>query len=534
MRRRSSSLPGSASVEERHHLLRELLLRLLGGVFLIAFVSIWVQVDGLIGSRGILPIGSFSERAAEALGASRWWQLPSLLWLAPEDWMLDALCAAGVGFSILAMLGVGTVPVFVTLWAIYLSLVVGGQVFFQFQWDGLLLETALCSLFLAPWTFRPGRLPMRPDPEVGVWLWRLLVVKLMVLSGAVKLISFDETWWTLSALDAHFETQPLPLWTSWYAHHLSPSLLRAGVALTLVIEILVPFLVFWSRGARRLAAALLIGLQALIAGTGNYGFFNLLSIVLCLSLLDDSAISWLVPRSWRRRLARRGEDDAPLSRWLPAWRRGRRERRAALLARGRWVLAALLGCAMVLVTVRELAWSVPRDRETPSALRPLAAMAEWVQPALSVIDPFRSINGYGLFRAMTLERPELIVEASENGVDWLEVRFRHKPGDVTRRPRLVAPHMPRLDWQMWFAALDPRGASGWLQPFLLRLGAAEPAVLDLLEATPYGERRPAFLRLVLYDYRFTTPAERLASGAWWRRERLGELSAPLATSSLNE
>jgi hypothetical protein len=529
MRRGRRSLQGSASAEERHLLLRELLLRLLGLVFLVAFVSAWVQIDGLIGSRGILPVGSFAERVAEALGDARWWKLPSLLWLAPADWMLDALCAVGVALSVLAMLGAGTVPVFAASWAIYLSLVVGGQVFFQFQWDSLLLEAGLCALFLAPWTFRPGRLPTRPDPAIGVWLLRLLVVKLMVLSGAVKLISLDPAWWTFTALDAYFETQPLPLWTAWYAHHLAPVLLRAAVAGSFAIEILAPLLVFWSRGGRRLAAGLLIGLQVLIAGTGNYGFFNLLSIVLCLSLLDDAAIVRLTPPVWRRRLGRRGDDEAPLSRWLPAWRWGPRERRALLLRRGRWMLATLVILASLLVGARELAWSLPRDRETPVWLRPIAAIAELAQPALSRIDPFRSINGYGLFRAMTLERPEIVVEASDDGVEWLEVRFRYKPGDVSRRPRLVAPHMPRLDWQMWFAALDPRGSDWWLRPFLLRLGDAEPAVLDLLAATPYGERPPAFLRLALYDYRFTTPAERLASEAWWRRERLGEITAPLAT-----
>ncbi|HVS12856.1 MAG TPA: lipase maturation factor family protein [Thermoanaerobaculia bacterium] len=529
--RRFNPMQRTASVEESCFLLRALLLRLLGVVFLIAFVSLWLQVDGLVGSRGILPVDGYAERAREALGAARWWKLPSLVWLDPADWMLHALCAAGVALSALLALGVATVPVVAALWAAYLSLAVAGQVFLQFQWDSLLLETALCSLFLAPWTWRPGRpVASRPDPALGVWLWRLLALKLMVLSGAVKLLSFDDSWWRLDALEVHFETQPLPLWTAWYAHHLAPVLQRGATLVVLVVEIAVPFLMFWNRPARRVAAGVLIGVQALIAATGSYGFFNLLSIVLCLSLLDDAAVAGIVPRRWRQAAARRGDLEGPLGGWLPAWKRGPLLRRAARWSTLRSLLAGAVVLASALVAARELVWSVPPRREMPQVLEPVAALVGLTEPALAHLSPFRSINGYGLFRAMTRERPEIVVEASDDGESWLELRFRWKPGDLTRRPRLVAPHMPRLDWQMWFAALDPRGADAWLQGLLYRLGTAEPAVLDLLAETPFGERPPRYLRLVLYQYRFTTPAERAVGGAWWSRERLGALTGPLATA----
>jgi hypothetical protein len=237
--------------------------------------------------------------------------------------------------------------------------------------------------------------------------------------------------------------------------------------------------------------------------------------VICVSLLDDGVLRRV---TWRR-FAGAPAHQPELERARPP----------AL----RWSLAALVLALSFVVFVRELVFTVPRqelrsengwgpallDSAERLVLEPTSALMEQVAP-------FRSISGYGLFRVMTTSRQEIAVEASDDGASWRELAFRFKPGDPARRPRWSTPHMPRLDWQMWFAALAPRQA-GWLQPFTQRLLEGEPAVWWLLGEEVPANGPPRYLRLVLWDYRFTSPAERRESGAWWHRERLGELTGSL-------
>ena len=513
-----------------------ILLRLLGAVHLVAFVSLWVQIDGLIGSRGILPAQEFFAYLERVLGPStleRLAEAPSLLWFSSSDTALHALCAAGVVLSLLAIAGMVTVPVFGALWLCYLSLVWGGQTFLAFQWDTLLLEATVCALVLAPlgWPIgsgpRPDSLAARvraafrvtPDAAAGrpgLWLFRLLVVKLMFLSGAVKLLSLDSTWWQLTALDVHYFTQPLPVTASWCAHHLPDWFHRLSVLIMFAVELAAPWLVF-SRRLRRTGMGMLLAFQLLIAATGNYGFFNLLSAVLCLSWLDTGGFGWMAGRG--------GQVGNPAEATPIPGAGGPLQ---AASQRIRWAAAAAILCLSLLVATRELTRSLPRGPDTPPRAAAVADLVDRVlvdpaAPLLRALAPLRSINGYGLFRAMTTSRPEIVVETSADGVIWSELAFRFKPGPVDRPPRAAQPHMPRLDWQMWFAALDPQRAD-WLGPFVTRLFEGEPAVLRLLGPASRQAEPPNYLRLRLYDYTFSEPG---ADGRWWRRELLYDLTPML-------
>ena len=523
-----------------------ILLRLLGAVHLVAFVSLWVQVDGLIGSRGILPAGEFFAYLDRVLGPGTFERLakaPSLLWFSSSDTAIHVLCAAGVVLSLLALAGMVTVPIFGALWLCYLSLVWGGQTFLAFQWDTLLLEATVCAVVLAPVGWRTGSsgppadllmariraaFQVAPDATAGrpgVWLFRLLVVKLMFLSGAVKLLSLDSTWWQLTALDVHYFTQPLPVTASWYAHHLPDWFQRLSVLIMFGVELVVPWCVF-SRRLRQPGMWLLLAFQFLIAATGNYGFFNLLTAVLCLSWLDTGGFGWMAGRG--------GQVDSPAQ---PAPAAGDGSPLLAASRRIRWAAAAAILCLSLLVAARELTRSLPRGPDTPPVAGTAADLVDRVlvdpaTPLLRAIAPFRSINGYGLFRAMTTSRPEIVVETSADGMRWTELAFRFKPGDSRRPPRAAQPHMPRLDWQMWFAALDPQRAD-WLGPFVTRVFEGEPAVLRLLGAADRRTHPPNYLRLRLYDYTFSEPGAGRAYGAaggpavWWRRELLYDLSPVL-------
>ncbi len=466
-----------------YRLASALFLRLVAACFLVAFVSLWAQVHGLVGARGILPVGPFLEGAREALGGDRYRLLPTLCWLDASDGALHVLCGGGAVVSLLALAGVAPALCLALAWVFYLSLSVAGQVFLEFQWDLLLLEVGFLGIFLVAPRLRPRAAWAVPPSPIALLLLRWLLFRLNFSSGLVKIASGDPSWRSLTALSHHYETQPLPTWTAWFMHQLPASFQTASALCLFAIELAVPFLIFGPRRARRAAGAALAALQIAIAATGNYAFFNLLSLTLCVLCFDDAAF----PQRWRF------APPAPEARGWP-----------------RWVLLAVAGVVFLATSVHLLAFA--------GGAIPLPRVAIGFAQALA---PFRTTNGYGLFAVMTTERPEIVIEGSEDGVEWKPYEFRWKPGDVRRRPRFVAPHQPRLDWQMWFAALSTCDQNPWLQLFLGRLLQGSPPVVRLLRVNPFPDRPPRFIRAQLYDYKFTDFATRRLTGAWWRREAKG-------------
>ena len=274
-----------------------------GLVFLFAFLSLAVQVRGLFGERGIVPAQDFLKAAHSQLGAAAYGEVPSLCWVNAGDGFLITLCVAGALLSLAIVLGFAPGACTLAGWIIYLSLCGIGSPFLNFQWDALLLETALLAAFWLPWRLRPDWGIETRGQKFARWLLWWLLFRLMFESGLVKLTWGDKTWWNLSALEIHFETQPLPLWTAWYAHHLPAWLLRVTTFGMFVIELAVPFLIFAPRRWRHAGGFAQVALQAGIALTGNYAFFNLLSITLCVPLFEDAFFpsAGANASAWRKR-----------------------------------------------------------------------------------------------------------------------------------------------------------------------------------------------------------------------------------------
>jgi hypothetical protein len=350
-------------------------------------------------------------------------------------------------------------------------------------------------------------------------LVRWLLFRLMFSSGVVKLASGDPTWWNLRALDVHYFTQPIPTWTAWFAHQLPAWYHTFECGAMFCIELIVPFGLFGPRQVRRAAAFILFGFQALIAATGNYAFFNYLAMALCLASLDDGMWwpAWLrrrlpaptVPTSPAATLASNldpgsagaGPDPAPGAPPVPT-------RRWPL-----WVSAPVLTLFVTLGSVAMTErWDLNMWWPPP------------VEKALGALRPLRIINAYGLFAVMTTTRAEIVVEGSDDGQTWSAYEFRWKPGDVNRRPAFVAPHQPRLDWQMWFAALSSYRQQPWFAAFLARLLQGSPEVLALLEKNPFPDHPPRYIRSIAYDYRFSDFKTRRETGAWWVRTEEGQYS----------
>ncbi|MCP3059123.1 lipase maturation factor family protein [Myxococcus sp. K38C18041901] len=483
---------GSTVVPRDDRWVRWLFLRLTGGVFLIAFTSLRPQVLGLFGARGIRPVKDLVGSALrEQPALERWRQLPTVFWFDASDAALVRGCRAGQLLSLAVIFDVAPRSALALLWGLYLSYAAVGREFLSFQWDVLLLEMGLLSALTAPPGVRPG-LGRASPTSLEVFLFRLLVFRLYFGSGLSKWQSGDRTWRELTACRHYYETAPLPTRGGWYAHHLPMSLQRASTAAVLAMEVALPPLVFAPRRPRQLALGAFSALQLAIMATGNYGFFNVQSLVLGLWLLDDASLRRMVP-SLR---------EPPLpSRSREGWSK---------------VLAGpllVLGAADILLRFERSARLPERVQRSLSWLRGCAR-------------PLRAVNRYGLFSVMTVERPEIVVEGSRDGAHWEPYGFRYKVDDVTQPPAQVAPHQPRLDWQMWFAALG--SPPSWFVMFLARLLEGSPEVLSLLARNPFPDAPPRQVRAVLYDYRMTDLEERRRTGAWWMRERRGLYVQPLA------
>jgi len=445
-------------------------LRILALIYLIAFSSFGLQITGLVGSQGILPIGHFLKAVSSAYGAESYWTLPGIFWIAHSDAFLRAVPIAGAIISIVLLLGYFERIALIALYVLYLSLCTAGQDFMSFQWDMLLLEAGFLAIFLG-------------SSKVVIYLFRWLLFRLTFLSGAVKLLSHDANWRNLRAVSFHYVTQPLPTPLAWYMNQLPFGFQRFSTGVVFFIELCVPFLIFAPRRWRFFGAACMIFLQVMILLTGNYTFFNWLTIALCLFLFDDAALARFHLRARTRRIHRR------------------------------FVIA--VATLLILLSGLEL-WGIFFQGE--SSLVRLAA-------------PFGIVNTYGLFAVMTTSRPEIIVQGSNDGVTWLDYEFKYKPGDLKQPPHWVAPFQPRLDWQMWFAALGQRPP--WFDNFMVRLLQGSPTVLALLAKNPFPDKPPTFIRAQLYDYTFTNPTTRHATGAWWQSRPLGPYFPQISLSDVH-
>jgi hypothetical protein len=457
-------------------------------ISLVAWLSLGVQVRRLVGSHGLLPLADFVD-AARAAGLAHASRLPTIFLWTQSDGALVAGVAAGVALSLAALFGLARRACFALSTLLYLSYVVAGRVFLGFQWDNLLLECGLLAAFL----------PANRGAPVTHFLFRALLFKLYFESGIAKWQSPLHDWHDGSAMTYYYETAPLPTALAFYAHNLPAWWHHLESRATLVLELVVPFAIFGPRRARLGAAVALTGFQVLNAATANYGFFCYLAAALHVFLLDDADLGRL-----RRFL-------------LPHAAPGAAPRRR--LAR---VAAGLGAAAYLMLSLAEGAFAFGGGGGEPGPV--LGALA----PALELAETPRLVNTYHLFASITRERVEPEFQTLAPGADeadegaWTGHDLRHKPGAPTRRPDFVAPHQPRLDFQLWFHGLSYRRQPPYVHVLLERMCEDSAAVRPFFSDSPSPlPEHPRAVRVVYWQYHFTTPAEKRATGAWWRRERLG-------------
>jgi hypothetical protein len=486
-----------------YELTRVAVLRLLALVYLAAFGSLALQLDPLLGSHGLLPIAQLLEFDHVRLGAAAYWRVPSLFWLGAvgaSDGALHAACYAGVALSVAALLGATNAFVQLALWALYLSFVHVGQIFYGYGWEIQLLETGFLAVFLAPArSLRP--LPATATPKIAVWLLRWLVFRVMLGAALIKLRN-DPCWRDLTCLDYHFETQPNPNPLSWWFHHGPHAAHAIGVLFNHLVEFVVPWFALAPRRLRHPAGILLVAFQALLIASGNLSFLNWLTIVPALAYFDDSAFLRL----------------------LPASRRGPMAARFAALRPSRWQTYANRGLAVVVGLM---------------SVGPLANLASCDQAMNESFDPLDLVNTYGAFGSVDRQRYEVILEGTADptpdaSAHWQEYELPCMPGDPRRRPCLISPYHYRLDWQMWFVGNGAaRGGTidsePWLIHLVWQLLQGEDAPGRLFARDPFRDAGapPRWIRAGIWRYEFTRSR---SDGAWWARQRVGEYLRPVSVN----
>jgi hypothetical protein len=460
---------------------RLLFQRGMGLIYLIAFLVALNQFRPLLGEHGLDPVPLFVKNVS-------FLDSPSLFFFAPKDWAFTAAAWIGVALSAAALAGFTErfgAPVsmasWLLLWALYISFVNVGQIFYGYGWETMTLEAGFCAIFLGASSMLPSAIPL--------WILRWMEFRVMFGAGLIKLRG-DPCWRDLTCLDYHYETQPIPNPLSWYFDHLPRSMLHSGVAFNHFVELIVPFGYFLPQPFASIAAISTILFQAILMLSGNLSFLNLLTIVIALPMLDGR---WF-------------------AKWVPA------PDAAVLVEPARWFYFATIGYAAIVVLL---------------SIRPAINLVSSRQLMNASFEPLHMVNTYGAFGSVGRIRDEVIVEGTADPTPseyskWLAYEFKGKPGDPMRMPPQVAPYQLRIDWQMWFAAMGNYTDQPWFVNFVAKLLKGDRPTLSLLRYNPFPDGPPKYVRAQLYRYRFSTPEERKRTGAWWQRDLEGPWFPPIS------
>ena len=474
-------------------LTRFLILRFLGLVYFFAFLSLARQVLPLIGEHGLTPTQAFLQDVVWYRG-SRWEGFkiyPSLFWLDPLDVLLQRLSWLGCALSLIVVLGYANAILIAVLWALYMSFVHVGQIWYGYGWEIQLLETGFLAIFLCQ-PFDPRPFPRRAPPTAVIWLFRWLIFRIMLGAGLIK-IRGDACWRELTCLYYHYETQPIPNPLSRLLHFLPRWFHQLGVLYNYLAELIAPFLLWAPRKIRHLAGLVLAGLQFFLILSGNLSFLNWLTLVPIIACFDDGFLSRFVPRGW--------------------WQKFSREHRQAVPAKSQRIAAAILTVGIAALSIE-----------------PVANLFSNNQMMNTSYEPFELVNSYGAFGSVGQVRYEIIFEGTSADVpnddaEWRPYEFKCKPGNPDRRPCFLSPYHLRLDWLIWFAAMSSPDQAPWTVHFVWKLLHNDRGALSLLANDPFAKQPPRFVRAQLYRYQFAPLRER----AWWIRTYVGPWLPPLSS-----
>lgn len=451
-------------------------LRLLGVIYLFAYIPFLFQIKGLIGKEGIRPLGEFLERVYSYYGKRGYYVVPTLFWLNSDNRALMALVWSGIFFGSLLVLGFQSPLIFLILYMLHLSLTSAGQEFLSFGWETYLMEITLASFFLT----------LTAPYNVFGWLaLNFLLFRFYIQAGMSKIKSQDKSWRDLTAIAYHYLTQPLPNTQAWYFYRFPMWFQKFSVIIMFYAELIAPIFMWGPPIARLFAFTQMFGLQWSIWFTGNLSYLNHMTAFQTVILIHNKYLEPFLgspmemtptPEIWN---------------WIVS-------------------IPALAFFLMQVFNLWQTFFPEP-----------------WIHRLLAAVQRFHISYPHGIFAVMTTKRHEIIIEGSDDGIEWKEYHFFQKPGDLKRRPRRISPYQPRIDWQAWFLPFGYFHGGEWFHDFLIRLLQGKPDVLKLLKYNPFQDKPPQFIRALMYDYNYTTPQEKNETGCWWKRSLIGTFVKPM-------
>lgn len=456
-----------------------ILLKGLAVIYLIAFLNAFNQFPALLGEQGLLPLPSYMSRFKLK-------NRPTLFQWKYSDRLFRLIACTGILFSLIALSGLADkasiwvhILIWIALWAMYLSIVNAGLIFYGFGWESMLLEAGFYAIFLGPLSWQA------PIPVIWIYCW--MVFRVEFGAGLIKMRG-DECWRKLTCLNYHHETQPLPNTLSWYFHHLPKPLHKIETLGNHIVQLVLVWGLFFPQPVASVSAGAIILSQSYLIISGNYSWLNWMTIVLAFSGIHDGTFGILFG-------------------WVPGE-------------------AVPLPISYELVII-SLAFVV-----VYLSINPVINMISSRQKMNASFNPLHLVNTYGAFGTVSRKRYEIIIEGTRDRklnqtTEWKEYEFKGKPGDLSRRPPIVSPYHHRLDWQMWFAAMSTHPQRHpWFLPLVQKLLQNDKQILGLFRKNPFPKDPPLYIRARLFRYEFTEVEERRESGNWWKREFVQEYMKP--------
>ena len=481
------------SKKPSYWLTRFIILRFLGFVYLIAFLTLAFQIVPLIGENGLLPADNFLNVIRSNFDSSleAFWKFPTIFWIHISDNWLVFFAWIGVILSLIVLLGYANSILMFILWLLYMSFVHIGQLWYGYGWEIQLLETGFLAIFLVPLLdARP--FPKTSPPLLIIWLYRWLTFRIYLGAGLIK-IRGDECWRKLTCMYYHYETQPIPNPLSPFFHFLPKWFHKIEVLWNHFIELIVPFFVFYPRGLRIIAGILLFSFQFILILGGNLSFLNWLTVIPGLALFDDDFLKKILPKKLVRKAEKAEENSKPIS-------------------KKQKIIVGVVFLVMILL-------SIPVVQNLLSSK----------QIMNTSFNNWHLVNAYGAFGSIGKERGELVVqgtfdnEINEN-TEWKEYEFKAKPTNVNRKLPIIAPYQPRIDWQIWFAAMSIPEREPWLIHFVWKLLHNDKDALSLIKTNPFSDSQPNYIRIEYYKYEFN----KLSKEEVWKRTYVGTWLKPLS------
>ncbi len=476
------------ALESPYWLTRFVILRLLGLVYFFAFLSLVKQVIPLLGKNGLTPATLYLSQLKKQFKnkTEAVWNVPTIFWFGCSDSLLLFFAWSGVLLSFIVLIGYANVFILLALWIIYLSFVHIGQVWYGYGWESELLETGFVALFLVP-LFDPSPFSSFQAPVIVIWLLLWLTFRLHIGSGLIKLRA-DRCWKQGTCLFYHFETQPIPNPCSPYFHFLPKTLLKIGVWYTHIIQLVVPWFLLIPGWPRVIAGIFLLLFQITLMISGNLSFLNLISIVAIIAAFNDTFLQFVMPDV----IIKKAAEAATLQ--------------STAVPYAAWIFA---GVVVIL--------SIP-------VVKNLCSRYQYMNTSFN---QFHLVNTYGAFGSVGKVRQELVVKGTTDAkitekTVWKEYEFIAKPTNVKRKLPIIAPYQPRIDWQIWFAAMQTPFENPWLIHFLWKLLHNDKRALSLIAENPFPKQPPKHVMIDLYRYEFAP----LKSTDVWKREYIGTWVGP--------